>query len=149
MEYINASDEHSIQYGFGNFMTKLLIIGCGGFIGSVARYLASLGVQRLLEPSSFPYGTFTVNVVGCLAIGFLSQLSDRYSAFGGNARAFLIIGMLGGFTTFSTFANESYNLFSDGKTAWSVLNITGQVALCLLSVWLGRLAVQLIWRTSS
>ncbi len=127
-------------------MIKLITIGLGGFIGSVLRYLMSGAVQSLSRSISFPWGTFAVNLIGCFSIGFLSHLSETRGLFAESSRAFVFIGLLGGFTTFSAFSNETFNLLRDGETGLALLNIGGQVILCLGLVWLGRAVAYGIWR---
>lgn len=127
-------------------MTKLFIIGMGGFIGSVLRYLAGGVVQTISKSMSFPFGTFFVNVFGCFLIGLLAYLSESRGLFSDSSRAFVFIGILGGFTTFSTFSNETFNLIKDGETFLALVNILAQVFFCLIAVWLGRSLAQLIWR---
>ncbi len=95
---------------------------------------------------AFPFGTLAVNVIGCLCIGFLSELAESRSLFSTDARAFLVVGILGGFTTFSAFGNETMNLLRDGETALALANIGAQVALSLGAVWLGYTLAHLIWR---
>lgn len=91
----------------------LLLVGTGGFLGSVTRYLASRFIQ-VHAPSSFPLGTFLVNITGCLLIGLIYGFSERSAAFGPGWKLFLAAGFCGGFTTFSTFANENLSLLRDG-----------------------------------
>ena len=118
----------------------------GGFIGSVLRYLASGAVQQWLQNATFPFGTLAVNTLGCLVIGFLSQLADARGVFTPETRALVFVGVLGGFTTFSTFSNESINLFRDGENVYALINIGIQVVLGLGAVVLGRIAASTIWR---
>lgn len=127
-------------------MTRLLIIGIGGFIGSVSRYLVSGFVQGISKSISFPYGTFMVNLIGCFFIGLFAHLADSRGLFSDSSRAFVFIGLLGGFTTFSAFSNETFNLLRDGETSIALLNIFGQVAVCLGSVWFGRAVAFWVWR---
>lgn len=127
-------------------MTKLFLIGMGGFMGSLLRHLLSGVAQGLSRSVSFPYGTFAVNVAGCFFIGLCAHLADARGAFSDASRAFVFIGLLGGFTTFSAFANESFNLLHDGETSLALLNIAGQVAVCLGAVWCGRATAFWIWR---
>ena len=125
---------------------NLLLVGCGGFAGSVLRYLVSGHVQMWSRSSSFPYGTFAVNFFGCLLIGFLSQLMESRGFFSERSRFFVFVGMLGGFTTFSTFSNESMDLLRDKDILSASMNIMLQIALGLFAVWFGRASAHLIWR---
>jgi CrcB protein len=125
---------------------KILFIGMGGFFGSVARYLLSGAVQSLTRSIAFPYGTFAVNLIGCFLIGLFSQLSETKGFLTDLTRAFLVVGVLGGFTTFSAFGNESFNLLRSGETNLALINILGQVTLCLTGVWLGRVLAYSLWR---
>jgi fluoride exporter len=127
-------------------MVQILIIGLGGGIGSILRYLVSTGVQTGLKNTSFPYGTLLVNVLGCFIIGLLSYLSDTKGILDSETRAFLLIGCLGGFTTFSTFGNETVNLMRGGEYLPGLLNAGMHLLLGLGAVFLGRLAAQSIWR---
>lgn len=126
-------------------MNNVLLVGVGGFLGSILRYLLSGYVQQSSK-SIFPYGTLAVNVTGCFAIGFLAQLAENRGVFSSEARAFVFIGILGGFTTFSSFGNESLNLARDAQWLNALANIGLNVFLGLLAVWLGRTASYLIWR---
>ncbi len=126
-------------------MNNVLLVGIGGFIGSAIRYLLSGYVQQSSK-SIFPFGTLTVNVIGCFVIGFLSQLAENRGVFSSEARAFVFIGILGGFTTFSSFGNETLNLARDGENLSAFANIGLNVFLGLLAVWLGRTVSTLIWR---
>jgi CrcB protein len=92
----------------------LLLVGTGGFLGSVSRFLASRLIQSNL-PSAFPFGTFFVNITGCLLIGLIYGFSDRSSLLTPGWKMFLAAGFCGGFTTFSTFANENLALLRDGN----------------------------------
>ena len=125
-------------------MLKLLLVGAGGFLGSVARALLSNFVQQTSD-SQFPYGTLAVNVIGCLVIGLLAQLGEAREIFSAETRAFIFIWILGGFTTFSSFGNETINLLRSGFPLSACLNITAQVAIGLLAVWGGRLLAQQLW----
>ena len=127
-------------------MTRLLLIGTGGFLGSVARYLVSGFVQTVMRSETFPYGTLAVNVIGCFVIGAVSYLSESHGAFTADARAFLVVGVLGGFTTFSAFGNETINLLRDSEPWLASVNIVASIAICLTSVWAGRVAAFSIWR---
>ncbi|HRQ33213.1 MAG TPA: fluoride efflux transporter CrcB [Anaerolineales bacterium] len=126
-------------------MTNILLAGVGGFIGSALRYVLGGYVQGLSK-GLFPYGTLAVNVIGCFVIGFLSQLAENRGVFSSEARVFVFIGILGGFTTFSSFGNETLNLARDGEMLGAFANIGLNVFLGLLAVWLGRTVSTLIWR---
>lgn len=120
-------------------MDKLLLIGIGGGFGSIFRYLVSTGVYKLFG-SQFPYGTFCVNAVGSFIIGFIFiLLLDNVSGMADQLRALLIIGFLGGFTTFSSFSMETLNLIENGDVYRALLNIVLSVSVCLFLTWLGVL----------
>jgi CrcB protein len=125
---------------------RALLIGLGGFAGSVLRYWLSGVVQQWAPSGTFPVGTLAVNTLGCLAIGALSQLAEARGFMGSETRAFVFVGLLGGFTTFSAFANETVNALRDGAAVAAAANILLSVATCLAAVWIGRAVVQLAWR---
>lgn len=124
----------------------LLLVGIGGFTGSILRYVISGYVQQLTQSSGFSYGTIAVNLLGCLIIGILSQLAESYGLLNAETRALLITGFLGGFTTFSTFSNETLNLFRDSENLAGLLNIGAHIFLGLGAVWMGRTVAFMIWR---
>jgi CrcB protein len=126
-------------------MSRILLIGCGGFLGSIARYLLS-GLAQERAGLAFPAGTLSVNVLGCLAIGALSEAAEMRAAFSPETRAFLVVGVLGGFTTFSAFGNETINMMREGDRTLAGLNILAQVILGLGAVWAGRALVDWIGR---
>ena len=118
-------------------IVRLLLIGAGGFLGAVGRYLLGGAVQRLGGATAFPWGTLAVNVLGCLAIGALYGIAEARDV-GSGARLFLATGVLGGFTTFSTFGLETVALARDGAPLRAASNAVATLALCLLAVWLGH-----------
>jgi len=124
---------------------NVLLVGIGGFIGSIARYLASGYVQQLTQSADFPYGTLAVNLIGCFVIGVLAELADARGVFTTESRAFVFVGVLGGFTTFSSFSNETMNLMRDGETLPALANVTVHIVVGLGAVWLGRLVAHAIW----
>lgn len=126
-------------------MYRIFLVGLGGFVGSVARYIASGYVQEWSMSIAFPYGTLAVNVIGCFVIGFLSHLADSRGIFTVETRVFVFVGILGGFTTFSTFGNETMNLWRDGESSYVLANVLGHVILGLGAVWLGRVVAFKIW----
>jgi CrcB protein len=125
---------------------RIALVGVGGCLGAVLRYLLSGYVQGMLQDIQFPYGTLVVNLMGCFVIGLLSQLADARGVFTTESRLFVFTGILGGFTTFSTFANESMNLLRDGQAVGSFANVSAQVLFGLAAVWLGRVTAAAIWR---
>ncbi len=116
-------------------LKNILIIGTGGFIGSVARYLVS-HLNLIVTFYSVPVGTLLVNIIGSFAIGFLTGIAEKSMILTPEWRLFLMVGLCGGFTTFSAFANENLMLMHNGQFL-SVLLYTG------LSIFLGFLAVYL------
>jgi CrcB protein len=127
-------------------LTNILLVGFGGFIGSILRYLASGYVQQSTKSIDFPYGTLAVNVIGCFIIGFLAQLAEERGMFTSESRLFVFVGILGGFTTFSSFGNETLNLARDSQTMNALANISANMFFGLFAVWLGRTVSYLIWR---
>lgn len=114
-------------------------IACGSAIGGVGRFaLSGLIAQRIGE--SFPWGTLAVNVLGSFLIGLIATLSgpDGRLLINSTARQFVMLGVMGGFTTFSSFSLQTLRLLQDGQWLWAGLNIAGSLALCLLGVWLGH-----------
>jgi CrcB protein len=120
---------------------RLLFIGIGGFVGSVLRYLLTIAVQGAPSRTAFPIGTFVVNVLGCLAIGALAAVADARETLSPEMRAFLGVGVLGGFTTFSAFANESVSAIRGGAAAIAIVNVVASVTLGLVAVVAGRALV--------
>ena len=124
-------------------MTPLLV-AVGGALGSVLRYWAGGLAQQVAGGAAggFPIGTLLVNVVGCIVIGALAQLGER-SPLAPETRALLMTGVLGGFTTFSAFANETVLAWRAGATAVAAANVVLSVALCIAGVAIGRAVVGL------
>ena len=127
-------------------MTRVLLIGAGGFAGSVLRYWLSGLAQDVARGSLFPWGTLAVNLLGCLAIGVLAQLAEARGAFSAETRLFFATGLLGGFTTFSAFGNETLLLLRDAERMLAAVNVLANVILGLACVQLGRVAAHLVWR---
>jgi CrcB protein len=125
---------------------RLCSIGLGGFAGAILRYLVSGWVQNRSGSIIFPYGTAAVNLIGCFIIGLLTFLVETRSSFSVETRAFVLIGLLGSFTTFSTFGSETLMLLRNGRIDMAALYAGGQVVLGVLMVWLGRLLAAGIWR---
>ncbi|HKY22074.1 MAG TPA: fluoride efflux transporter CrcB [Vicinamibacterales bacterium] len=115
-----------------------LLVGVGGALGAMARHGVNALVHQRIVSARFPVGIFLVNVFGSFVIGLLGGLlaSNRIS-WGSSARAFAIVGVLGGFTTFSSFSFDTLALAREGFTTHAAWNVVGQVGLSLLAVWLG------------
>ncbi len=126
-------------------LIKLSIIGAGGFIGAVLRFLISSWVQTRSGSIVFPFGTLSVNMIGCLLIGFLTYLVETRSIFSTEIRSFILIGLLGAFTTFSTFGIETLGLIRDNRIDLAALNAGSQVVVGVALVWLGRIIASVIW----
>jgi fluoride exporter len=114
----------------------LLLIGTGGFLGSVSRFLASRFMQNNF-PSAFPFGTFFVNITGCFLIGLIYGISERSSLLNSGWKMFLTVGFCGGFTTFSTFANENLAMLRDGDFFHFLLYTGLSVLLGISATFLG------------
>ena len=125
---------------------NILLVGIGGALGSISRYLLGTWIQSLSRSIDFPYGTLAVNLSGCFVIGVLSQLAEARSAFTVEARALVFIGVLGGFTTFSSFGNDTINLLRAGSTLPALANVGANVIFGLGLVWLGRVVAFMLWR---
>lgn len=117
-------------------MVKLFLIAAGGAIGSLMRYGMQGWVQRL-SGSIFPFGTLAVNITACLAVGMLAGLFAGPHLIREEYRIGLTIGVLGGYSTFSTFGLESFNLANDGEFRLALLNMFLSCALGFVAVWLG------------
>jgi CrcB protein len=113
-----------------------LLVAVGGAIGSVARYALSTFVLRATG-TLFPLGTFVVNAAGCLCFGLVAGAAEQRITLTPEARALILVGVLGGFTTFSSYVFESAGLIRDGQMTAAVLNIGGQVVAGLAAFWIG------------
>lgn len=118
-------------------MLEILFIGIGGFIGAVARHMAVNFIHNKLVIHDFPVGILIVNIIGCLIIGVLSGIVETKDLFSENIRSLIFIGLLGSFTTFSTFSKDTFSMISNGNIAYAMLNVLVSVLLGLLFVWLG------------
>ena len=128
---------------FGLMLRLILIVGAGSFIGGVARFLASRFIQNLTI-SSFPLGTFLVNITGCFLIGAFYGLSERGNLLNDELRIFLTVGLCGGFTTFSAFTNENVSLLRDGNFFHFLLYTGLSLFLGITATYLGNLTTKLI-----
>jgi fluoride exporter len=120
-------------------MSLWLIVGFGGFIGAILRYWASGWIQSGFV--TFPFGTLGVNFIGSLLLALIMYASEYRGLFGEETRVFLTIGVLGSFTTMSTFSYESIKLLEQDQHILFGLNLVGTITLCLLAVYLGKVLV--------
>ena len=124
-------------------LKSILIIGFGGFIGTVARFLISRYFQ-LNYTSVFPWSTFIINMVGCLLIGLIYGISEKGDVLSPDIRLFLTVGICGGFTTFSTFSNDSFLLMRDQEWLRFALYTSLSVFVGLMAVYVGRFMTKFI-----
>jgi len=122
-------------------MNSLLLVGLGGALGSIARYLLSGWALHHSVDWRFPLGTFAVNVIGCLVVGLLGGLAVKHDFFMGDTRIFLFTGLVGGFTTVSAFGFETFFLLRRGDVLVAGGYVLSTVVIGLLAVWLGFSAI--------
>ena len=120
-------------------LTTCLIVMLGGALGTLARYL--IGLAALPISQDLPWGTIIINILGSFIIGFFGTMTLAHGRYPvpENLRLFVMIGICGGFTTFSSFSLQTLNLATDREYLYAGLNILLSVALCLLAVWLGSI----------
>ena len=118
-------------------MYILLLVGIGGFIGSILRYTLSGWVQSNFV--NFPVGTLAVNVSGSFFLGLIMYLSEYQELFGEETRIFLTIGLIGGYTTLSTFSYESFRLLDDSKLTLMAINLMATLLFSMFAVYLGKI----------
>jgi len=123
-------------------MVHILYIGVGGFIGAVSRYLLSRYINNLLP--SFPFGTLTVNIIGSFVLGFIIYSISAGKNISPEMRDFITIGMVGGFTTMSAFAYESFRLMELNQLMLFAMNIALNVILCIAAIYAGKELAMLI-----
>jgi CrcB protein len=126
----------SMEVKVKSVLLHALLIGSGGFAGSLFRYVLGGAVHRHFPMATFPYGTLFVNLLGCALIGALVGLADSRQLFSPELRAFGFIGLLGGFTTYSTFGYETFAMARDGDYIRAASNVGLHVVLGLALVWL-------------
>ncbi|MEH0019718.1 MAG: fluoride efflux transporter CrcB [Desulfobacter sp.] len=125
-------------------MIKIAMVGLGGGLGAICRYLIYEASLVMIKNAWLPLGTFIVNVTGCFAIGFLGGVAETRDIFSPELRALVFIGFLGGFTTFSTFGYELFFFIKNGQAGMAALNILLQVTLGILGVWGGFSLARLV-----
>jgi len=121
-----------------------LLIGTGGFAGTVARYFVQLFIQRWSQ-SLFPWGTFTVNILGSFLIGVFYAMSERSNLLTPEIRLMLTVGFCGGFTTFSSFSYNIFNLVKDSGMIANFIYIAGSILFGVLAVYLGIIFTKLFY----
>ena len=120
-------------------MTNILLIGLGGSLGAIFRYWVSTLFKVDEKPFLYLLGTASVNLIGCFLFGLIAGLIESKGLINRELRSFLLVGILGGFTTFSTFGAETFFLLEKGNYMMAFLNVFGQVTVGLIAVWLGIL----------
>ena len=124
-------------------LRTILIVGAGGFIGSVMRYLVQLFVEKGVS-STFPWGTFIANITGSFIIGIVFALAQKGNLLSAEWRLFLAVGICGGFTTFSSFAYNNLTMLKEQAYGQFIWNVGGSLILGLLAVYLGMVLVRAI-----
>lgn len=117
-------------------LQRSVLVFLGGGLGANLRYWLGLWIQTLFKTGSFPLGTFLINITGSLVIGILTGLFAK-SIDPENARLFFVVGLLGGYTTFSSFSLDAINLISQKNTLQFLLYVAGSVMFALVGTWLG------------
>lgn len=125
-------------------LKNLIIVGTGGFIGSVMRYLVQVFVEKGLL-STFPWGTFIANVAGSFIIGIVFALAEKGNLMNAEWRLFLTVGICGGFTTFSSFAYNNFTLLKEHAFGQLLLNVGGSIFFGILAVYLGIILVRAVF----
>jgi CrcB protein len=118
-------------------MESIFLVGFGGFIGSVMRHLATEWSKYLFKGFNFPLGTIIVNITGCLLLGLLNGWAENLELFTPQIRLFMFVGILGSFTTFSTFSYETIRMMQNGNTMHAVVNISMQLIIGLFAAFIG------------
>lgn len=122
-------------------MNALLLVGAGGFIGAIGRYLLSGWIQN--GYSTFPFGTMGVNIIGSFLLGFIMYMTEFSGVFSDETRIFLTIGVIGAFTTMSTFSYESFRMLEENNFMSFFINTGGTIILTLAAIWAGRIVARI------
>ena len=125
-------------------LRTILLIGTGGFIGSVMRYLVQIWVEKGLT-STFPLGTMVANIAGSFIIGIVFALAEKGNLMNAEWRMFLAVGFCGGFTTFSSFAYNNFTMLKENAFGQFFLNVGGSLFLGILAVYLGVIFIRAIF----
>lgn len=126
-------------------LKNVIIVGIGGFIGTITRYLLTLYIHKATD-TIFPLGTLIVNLIGCFVIGFVIGLFEKGSLVSPELRLFLTVGFCGGLTTFSTFSSDIVNLLTDLEIFYFTIYLALSIILGILLSFAGKNLVMLIWR---
>jgi CrcB protein len=124
-------------------LRTILIVGAGGFIGSVMRYLVQIFIEKGLS-TTFPWGTFIANITGSLVIGIVFGLAEKGDLISSEWRMFLAVGICGGFTTFSSFAYNNLMMIKEQSFGQLLWNVGGSLFFGILAVYLGIILVRAI-----
>ncbi len=116
----------------------VILVGIGGGIGSISRYLCGLIVTKYFQ-TFFPVATFCINVLGCLLIGLLLGYFEKQHISSSNLKILFVTGFCGGYTTFSTFASENINLLQSGQALTALMYIMSSILFGLIAVWIGTI----------
>jgi fluoride exporter len=128
-------------------VAQSIIVGIGGIFGAISRFAIEHWVSEFTKASVFPFGTLTVNILGCLIIGMLFALIEDYGSISPRLRLLLITGFLGALTTFSSFGLDTFNLIQKNHLIIAIINILVQVVFGLIAVWLGFVITRIIGGT--
>ena len=127
-------------------LSDILLVGSGGFLGSIARFKIGADILHKYPQILFPLGTFVVNIIGCAVIGFLAGMAARSELPDYSWKLFMITGVLGGFTTFSAFGLESFLLLKQHEYFWALLNLVASPSVGALAVLIGYQSSTLFFR---
>jgi len=119
-------------------VTNILLVGAGGFAGAILRYLVGNLAQQMSGSTTFPFGTLTVNVIGCFVIGVLAYLARTYNLFSIQAQHLILIGFLGAFTTYSTFGNDTVWMLREARPVPALLYVGAHIVVGFSAVWMGQ-----------